>query len=143
MLSVVEKVLFLERVDILRDVPTRELAQVAMIATEETYPSGRWILVEGEPSSALYFILEGRVGFHRGGREVQVAGRLDAFGAWSLLDDEPSVVSARTLSEVFALRIDREEFLELLPDHVGVTMGVLKAVARRIRALLPPEKGDA
>jgi CRP-like cAMP-binding protein len=135
-LSVVEKVLFLQRIDVLADVPTRDLAHVAMIAREETYAKGVTLFKEGEPAQALYFIVEGRVALLHGERDVQTAERYDAFGTWSLFDEENLVVSARTLTEVFVLRIDREEFLDLLPDHVEITRAVLKALSRRIRALL-------
>jgi CRP-like cAMP-binding protein len=135
-LSVVEKVLFLQRIDVLADVPSRELAQVAMIAQEETYPKDTLLYREGDPGEALYVVVEGKVALDHGDQRIQVASRYDAFGTWSLFDEEPVVVSARTLTEVFALRIDREEFLDLLPDHAEVTRGVLRALARRIRGLL-------
>lgn len=139
MLSVVEKVLFLQRIEVLGEVPTRSLAHIAMIAREETYPAGTVLFAEGDPTDALYIVVEGTVALAHAGREVQRAGRYDAFGTWALFDDEPAVVSARTVTEVYALRLDRDGFLDLLPDHVEITRGVLQALARRIRSLLNRE----
>jgi CRP/FNR family cyclic AMP-dependent transcriptional regulator len=136
MLTIVEKVLFLQRIDILAAVPSHGLAHVAMIATEETYPKETVLFEEGDPAEALYFIVEGKVRLTHGGREVQTAQKYDAFGTWALFDDEALVVSARTTSEVFALKIERQEFLDLLPDHGEIANGVLKALSQRIRSLL-------
>ena len=74
---------------------------------------------------------------------MQTAERYHAFGTWSLFDDEPAVVTARTETEVFALRIGRDEFLDLLPDHVDITKGVLRSLSRRIRSLLKIQESSS
>lgn len=76
----------------------------------------------------------------RGGHQILSAGSEDAFGTWSLFDDEPRVVSATASEDARLLRIDREDFVDLLADHVQITQGILKTMVKRLRGLF--EKVD-
>ena len=94
------------------------------------------IFQEADPSDSLYLVLEGRVRLHRQELEVTVASANDVFGTWALFDDEPRVVTATTLEPTTVLRIDKEDFVDLLADHVQITQGVLKALVDRLRTLV-------
>jgi CRP-like cAMP-binding protein len=65
-----------------------------------------------------------------------VAKDREAFGTWALLDDEPRVAGATAEIETRLLRIDREDFIDLLADHVQIVQGVLKMAAKRLRRLI-------
>ncbi len=136
MLPVIEKFIFLQNVDVFSDVSTEQLAYLAAIVEEVSLPRGETIYKEQDPSDALYLVLEGRVRLHRDGAEITVAGPKEAFGTWSLFDDEPRVAAATTLEDTKLLRIDREDFIDLLSDHVQITQEVLKALAKRLRSLI-------
>lgn len=136
MLTVIEKVIFLQNVDVFEAVPTEDLAYLAAIAEEVTCRENDDIYKENDPSDALYLVLEGRVRLHRDGKEITVAEARQAFGTWALFDEAPRVVTATSLSDCRLLRIDREDFFDLLADHVQITQGVFKAVVRRLRSLL-------
>ncbi len=43
---------------------------------------------------------------------------------------------AKALKDVRLPRIDREDFIDLLSDHVQIAQGVLKVLARRLRGLV-------
>jgi CRP-like cAMP-binding protein len=134
-LSVVEKVIFLQRVDVFSEVPAEQLAYLAAIAEERLAPAGEVLYAEEDPSDGMYLVLEGQVRLRRGDVDVTVAGPGDAFGTWALFDDEPRVMAATVTAEAELLRIDKSEFIEVLADNVHITQGVLKAVVRRLRAL--------
>ncbi|NIW80842.1 MAG: cyclic nucleotide-binding domain-containing protein [Calditrichae bacterium] len=136
MLTVIEKVVFLQNVDVFADVPTEDLAYLATIADEVTFPENNEIYKEDEPSDALYLVLEGEVRLHRDGREITVAGPKEAFGTWALFDEAPRVVTATPLSECRLLKIDREDFFDLLADHIQITQGVFKTLVQRLRSLM-------
>ena len=135
MLTVVEKVILLQSVDVFCEVLTEQLAHVAAIAEEYDEPAGARIYSESDPSDAMYIVLEGRVRLHRGETDVTEAEAETAFGTWALFDDELRVVSATTLEPCRLLRIDKDDFIELLADNVDITQGVLKAIVRRLRGL--------
>jgi CRP-like cAMP-binding protein len=136
MLTVVEKVLLLQAVDVFSEVSTEQLAHLAAISEEVDYPIGTGVYRESDPPDAMYIVLSGGVRLHRDETEVTTARAGAAFGTWALFDDEVRVASATTLSDTRLLRIYKEDFIELLADNVEITQGVLKAVVRRLRGLV-------
>lgn len=136
MLTTIEKVMSLQNVDIFSEVSTEQLSHLALIAQEVTYDTGDVLYQELDPPQAMYLVLEGRVRLHRGELEVTVAGENDVFGTWALFDDESMVVTATVLEPSRLLRIDRDDFIDLLADYVQITQGVLKAMVKRLRGLV-------
>ena len=132
MLTVIEKVIFLQNVEVFSDVPTEDLAYLAAIAEEVEFKNGEEVFKENEPSDALYLVLEGKVRLHRDDREITTAESKDPFGTWALFDEEPRVVTATPLQDTRLLRIDREDFFDLLADHIQITQGVFKTVVKTL-----------
>ncbi len=136
MLTVVEKVVFLQNVDVFSEVPSEQLTYLASIAEEVDCLKNDILFKENDPADALYLVLEGKVGLERDGIEIMQAGPQDAFGTWALFDDESRVVTAKVLEDVRLLRIDRREFVDLLADNVQVTQGVLKTLVKKVRGIM-------
>lgn len=136
MLTVVEKVILLQEVDIFSEVPTEQLSYLAAIATEEEFEAGAVIYQAQEPAAAMFVVVEGQVRLHRGAMEINVAGQGEAFGSWALFDDEPRVTAATPLVPTQVLRLDKDDFIDLLADNVRITQGVLKALVNRVRGLI-------
>jgi CRP-like cAMP-binding protein len=136
MMTVIEKVLFLQNVDVFSSVPSEQLAYLAAVAGEIDCSSGDSVYKEGDASTAMYLVLHGRVRLHRGDNEIAQAGPREAFGTWALFDQEPRVASATTMEDTRLLKIDRDDFVDLLADHVQITEGVLKTMVDRLRGLV-------
>ena len=136
MLSVIEKVVFLQNVDIFSRVPTEQLAYVAAIAEEVNFLKKDIIFRERDTSDALYLVINGKVRLHRGEEEIALTGPREAFGAWALFDDEPRLVTATVVEDCRLLQIDRDDFADLLADHVQITQGILKDIVGRLRGLV-------
>lgn len=136
MLTVVEKVVLLQNVDVFSEVPAEQLTYLASIAEEVDCLAGDVIFKENDPADALYLVLDGKVVLERNGKEIKQAGSQSAFGTWALFDDETRVVTATVKENVRLLRIDREEFVDLLADNVQVTQGVLKMLVKRVRGIM-------
>jgi CRP/FNR family cyclic AMP-dependent transcriptional regulator len=135
-LTAVDKVLFLQNVDFFRYATTEELAYIGSIAREVERPKGTVIFEEGERSDAMYLILKGRVRLHKDGQEILVAGEREAFGTWALFDTEPRIMTATAIEEVHLLKIDQEEFYDLLADHMEITQSIFRALVQRIKGLI-------
>jgi CRP-like cAMP-binding protein len=84
----------------------------------------------------MFVVAEGKIKIHNEGEEITTVGEREAFGMWSLFDDEPRVATATAAEDSRLLRVDREEFHELLSDHTEITQAMLKYVAGRIRGLI-------
>lgn len=135
-MTTVEKVIFLQDVDVFAKIPLEDLAYVAMIADEVVAEPGRVLYAEGDISDSMYLVLDGSIRLQRGGIEVMLAGPRDVFGTWALFDDETRIVTAVAAEESNLLRIDKEDFLDLLADHSRITEGVLKVLASKLRNLV-------
>ena len=136
MLTVVEKVIFLQDIDIFEATSTENLAHIAAITEEVELKSNHVIFKENEISDAMYMVIDGKVKLDREGEVVMIAKHKDVFGTWALFDDEPRVVTATTLEDSRLLKIDKEDFFDLLADHVQITQGILKTMAKRLRRLM-------
>jgi CRP-like cAMP-binding protein len=136
MLTIIEKVILLQNVDVFAAIPTEQLSHLAAIADEVSYAPDELIYKHEELSDALYVVLDGTVRLHRGADEIAVVASKDAFGTWALFEDAPRVTGATAIEETRVLRIYREDFLDILSDNVQITESVLKSLVGRLRGLL-------
>jgi CRP-like cAMP-binding protein len=136
-LSLVEKVITLEGVELLAGLAAEHLANIAMIATEVQYPPGRAILEASKPVDALYVIMDGSVELSRADEPIDIASQNSVLGAWALFDeDDPVALTARTLADTRLLRIERDDFYDLLADDSEMTSAMFSALVRRFRRLV-------
>ena len=135
MLTTIEKVIMLQEIDVFEHLTTDDLTFLASIAEEMEYSEGAVVFNEGGIPDSMFYVLEGKVRLHRGKEELMAAGKNDTFGTWALFDDEPRVATATAMEYTSVLRIDKEDFFDLLADNVRITQGVMKALVQRVRRL--------
>ena len=133
----VEKMLFLRNVPLFSRMETSELAHVASITREVTYPGGCRIIQEGEHGDHMFLIVDGEVLIQRGATPVKTLGPNDFFGEMSIIDGEPRSATATAVMDCLLLRIDREDFLELLATYNSAAVSVVRALNQRLRDVLP------
>ena len=133
MLTTVEKVLFLKSIELFSQIPGEDLAQVALVAAEETREAHEEIFREGDPGDALYLVLEGLVRVHRGDHEIAKLGERECFGEMAILDAAPRSATVTADGEVALLKIGREEFQEIMADKPEIALGIIKVLSRRLR----------
>lgn len=102
------------------------------------FPRGHTLFVEGQPGDRLYIIVSGKVKIARrspDGREtlLTVMGPSDMFGELSILDPGPRTSSATTMTDLFALSIDREALRAWMVERPEITARLLRVLARRLR----------
>jgi CRP-like cAMP-binding protein len=138
MITTVEKVLFLKSIDLFSQIPGEELSQIALITDEVTFDGGDEIFREGDPGQTLYFILEGRVRIHSAGvaEDLALLGERAVFGEMALLDSEPRSASAMAVDDVVCLKIERDDFNEILMEKGEIAQGIIKVLTRRLRDTL-------
>lgn len=136
MLTTVEKVMLLREVDIFSQVSTEQLAYLAAILEENLCAAGAPLYQQQDPADAMYLVASGGVRLHREQLEITVAGPGEAFGTWALFDEEPRLSAATAAEDSLLLRLDKEDFIDLLADNVEITQGVLKALVTRVRGLI-------
>lgn len=135
-LTTLEKAIRLQKVELFGDLETDSLALAASIATQVECPPGTVLFKENGSAEALYVVLEGRIRLARGAREIFSVGPGETLGNWALFDDQPSVATATCAEETSMLKIEREDFFDLLADHAEMTQKMFKALVKRVRSLL-------
>ncbi len=136
MLTAVEKVIFLQDVDIFQLISTEDLARVATITEEIEYKDGQELFKINDLSDSMYMVIEGKVKMDRDDQTVMIAAHKDVFGTWALFDDETRVVNATVIEQSTLLKIDKDDFIDLLADNVRITQSVLKAMVVKLRNLM-------
>ena len=135
-MDLIEKVFLLQKIDLLRDARNAHLALLASIAEEVDAQTGAVLIREGEPTDALYVVVDGAVDLIGVEDQRMQAVDGDAFGTWALIDEAPSLVTATVREPTRLLRITRGEFYDLLADHSELALGLLQGLARRVRGLV-------
>jgi ATP:ADP antiporter, AAA family len=134
-MELIEKVFLLQQVDLLRGARGAHVALLAAIAEEVSVPADTVLITAGQPPEALYVVTQGAVQLEGAGERLMV-GPENAFGTWSLIDEQPSVLEARTTGAARLLRVTRHDFHDLLADHPELAVGLLQGLARRVRSLV-------
>lgn len=133
MYSTVEKILFLMSVPIFEKLPGEDLAPLARAAEVETFKAGSVLFKEGELGDALYVVMRGKVAIRRGATHLATLGTKEAFGEMALLEAQSRSADAVAETDAEVLRIDSEEFYEVLREQVEIAEGILKVLVKRLR----------
>jgi CRP-like cAMP-binding protein len=132
-ISTVERVLFLKSIDLFREIPGEELVRVAQIADEREFESGARLIVQGEIGDSLYLIVDGRVNVVRDGAVLATLGERECVGELAILDSEPRSAHVDADGPVLALKIEREDFHQLMAEQMPIAIGMIKVLTRRLR----------
>lgn len=134
-MTVLEKAIALRELDLFEAVSAEQLAHVAAVSREARIEAGDTLFEEGEPPGSLYIILEGAIELDRQGRSLGTAGEGEPLGTWSLFDDRPRQATARAGQPSRLLIVDREEFYDVLAQHVEITRSLVQHLVRRLLSL--------
>jgi CRP/FNR family transcriptional regulator, cyclic AMP receptor protein len=133
MISTVEKVLFLKSVDLFSRIPGEDLAQIAGIAQEVNFENGELVIQEGEMGDSMFLIVDGEVMIHKTGQELNRLGEREAFGEMAILDNEPRSASVTASRDSTCLKVEREDFYELMSEKVEIAYGIIRVLTHRLR----------
>ena len=111
---------------------------VVSAGVERRFPRGSVLFREGEGPTHVLVILTGWVKVSRSaldGREIiiELRGPGDLLGELGLFDEQPRNATATAVAEVAALVIPAGRFRGLLNERGPIGVGVLSAVAQKLR----------
>ncbi|MBI3680190.1 MAG: cyclic nucleotide-binding domain-containing protein [Acidobacteria bacterium] len=136
-LNIIEKVIALEAVDLLKNLTPDQLARIAAIAKETSLAPSKVVFEPGQTQDALYVVLDGAVDIFRDGQLLHTARQNEVIGAWSLFDPEPVSLAACGSSEgARLLKVNREDFYDLLSDNMEITASIFSTLVKRFRQLV-------
>lgn len=129
---------FLKRVPLFSGLTDSQIERLAAGSVRRSFPKGRTIVAEGEPSQSLYVLLSGRAKVQRSdteGKEVILAvlGPGECFGEMSLIDDAPRSASVITIESCDFMSINKESFKSILVTSPEISMRIMKGLVKRLR----------
>lgn len=133
MISNVEKVLFLKKIDLFRRIRGDDLARIANIAEELSFTDQERVFNEGDLGDALYLIVTGKAKIHKGETQLAVLGERQCFGEIAILDSEPRSASVTAVEPLLTLKIRRDDFSEIMAQKPEIAQGVIKVLCARLR----------
>jgi CRP-like cAMP-binding protein len=118
-----------------------DLAALAELLEERSFPSGAKLFEQGGPTTGLYLLLEGKVRVLRAvapGRNVVIAlaGQDSTLGELSILDGASAVKTAVAETEIRAFVISTPNILRFLRDHPLAGTLFAQACCKRFRVML-------
>ncbi|MDH5408069.1 MAG: cyclic nucleotide-binding domain-containing protein [Gammaproteobacteria bacterium] len=128
----------LRTVSFLRYLPVETFEHLKQETSLVSLLPGKIIVKEGEPGDAMYILIHGaaRVSHQIDGQQLNLAllGPGDYFGEWSVLTGAPRTATVTTLSQVQAIRIDREQLLNFIQKHPNVRDRIDQIAHNRLEA---------
>ncbi len=98
-----------------------------------TIAAGEVIYAEGDSGTHMFGIVSGSVALLKGSVVVATLGPEDVFGERALIDHLPRNLTAMATSETTLAEIDQRLFLFLVHESPTFALGVMKALASRLR----------
>jgi CRP/FNR family transcriptional regulator, cyclic AMP receptor protein len=132
-LSTIEKVVFLKSMDIFEHATIEQLGGIAALTEEVQFEPGETVFREGEPTDAIYLILKGRVAVEKNGKMFREVGEKQVFGTVAALDLSPAVHTVKAMSPVRALKLNVQDFHDLLSLDFELVKAVFQFLCRLIR----------
>jgi CRP/FNR family cyclic AMP-dependent transcriptional regulator len=135
----VSPVELLRSVPLFSDLDQAELERFSRVAVPRSFPAGTRVFHEGDHSDACYIVRDGSFRVtreHPDGRAITLAtlGPGDIFGELAMLDGEVRSASVEALNDGELLALPAGEVRALLARHPEITVKLVGALVRRLRA---------
>lgn len=132
MLDLAQKVVYLRKVPMFRELQLDELTQIAAVTSEVTLGRGERLFEQGDHGDALFVVLDGEIAIELDRQEIHRQRSGQSFGEIAVLDNAPRTATARAATDVYLLRLGRRAFNELLERRGPLRLVVLSELARQL-----------
>ena len=128
----------LQEMPVLSSLPQSDWEKVKDLFVEKHFGKDEYIFFEGDPSSWLGVILEGRVKMIKhseAGKDVvlDVMSPGEMVGEVAAFDGSPYPATAQAMEPTVVASIHRDDFLRLLKQYPAVALRVIEETGRRLR----------
>lgn len=129
---------YLKKIYLFARLSDEELNEIASLTLERRYQKGRIIFVEGEPGEAIYFLKSGLIKVSKQdgeGREhtLHYVNPGDVFGEVVLFDAGGYPATAEVVEDAEVGLVRNRDMDRVLIKNPGMTLEMLKIMARRLR----------
>jgi CRP/FNR family transcriptional regulator len=130
----------LQQIPAFQDMQASQLAHLAAIMVRQTYTPGQIIFIEGEPSTSLWFVIEGHVKIIKQSLNGRIQGlclmnRGKCFGSCPLFDMEKNPATAEALNDVTLFLLPKNALSRLKERDPGLVKVLLRIYSQRLEHL--------
>jgi CRP-like cAMP-binding protein len=117
----------------------RELEFIASQVEELDFPTGYVFCKQGETGHDFFVIVKGEAEVVRDGKRINTLRAGDFFGEIALVDEAPRTATVTATTPTKCLVLSHSQFQNVLHQRSDIALSVMKAMARRLRAIgMPP-----
>ncbi|WP_315789383.1 cyclic nucleotide-binding domain-containing protein [Fischerella sp. JS2] len=135
MLTTVERLLFVRRVPIFKELRDDFIVRLASVMDELSFPGHYTIFNEGDEGRSLYIVVSGKVKVHIGKQQLAIFPKGESFGEMAVFDAQPRSASATTLEACECLELTQEQLYEAIDETPEIAVNIIGILSRRIREL--------
>ena len=128
-----EKIEILKSIAIFSELEDAILKQIAFLLVNVNIEKNEEVFHKGDRLNAMYIIVSGSVVVHDEEHIFTQFGERDYFGEYSLIDSYVRSATVTAQAQTHLLRLNQEDFLQIIEDNVEVSKAVLKALIKRLR----------
>ena len=125
-LAQIERIVFLQTVDLFSFCRAQEVLRIATISREERFGVGDIIYKINQPAGQLYCVVRGTVSLNGDGSKEEVVGPLHTFGVTEILSGRLRSATATATSETLVLALDQEDFFDLLANNIDIVKALFR-----------------
>ena len=139
-ISLGEKIMLLREIDIFSDLKVAELAAIAAVTEEVSYPPAHQVFKQEDVGETVFMVISGLVEVVR---ELSPEDRVvldtisrgGAFGEMALLDDSPRSATIQTVETSRFLTLHKRAFNETVMEYPRIALQICSILSQRIRHL--------
>jgi HEAT repeat protein len=146
MLSLMDRVMALQKVPLFSALSPEDLKHVAESLTENVYVDGTVIAMQDDPGDVMHVVVSGEVRVLRGDEhpeEVARRGPGYIVGEMAILAEQPRMADLVAAGEVRTLSIDRQRFQRILRERPDAALAVMRELCLRLIEAHAIRPGDA
>lgn len=136
-IGLIDRILVLRSIPLFAQADVQALTNLAVLSQEASFAPGEAVLARGEPHDSLFVVVSGEVSGTRA-----ESGRRERFGPGRLVFGSSAPASANLAHDARAeiatraLRIAREDYLDVMEEHFALALSALRSVSLEREALI-------
>jgi len=134
-MTLIEKTVFLKSVEVLSQMPSEALAQLAARAGETRCDRGQVVFREGDEDQGTFFVVEGLLELTKNGVVVRRLRPSMAHGELFLGENERHQYTAIAREDSLLLNLPRADVVEAILEYPEFSLGMVQDLARRLHKL--------
>lgn len=137
-MSLEDEVDVMRRIPLFANVDPAKLKLLAFTSERVTFAASQELFHQGDPADAAYVVIAGAadVLVDADDGEITVARleRNDIIGDIAIICDVPRTATVRATDDLVAVKIVKEQFLDLIREFPEISLGIMRVLAERLAA---------